>query len=323
MPTAVPADDLVHKPEPHGGWRESYAFEFYDERNGLGMWHSIGKKPFKGYSGFTVGIWGSDLLTAVGRDRFKLHTEEHKVEGLRYQCITPLEKWHLTFEGEMIRHPRSLRLDPGALSPGDHAGLERVAVQFDLTYLGNVPVYRYHEREAWSPIFTGHLDGTGRTQGTLTIGGRRYEIDGWGIRDRSWGTRDWTWPLLWRFAGVATPDFNMVFWYAEAEGGLKTADGFVQIGEERAEVVEYWEDVQTDPHPEKPQPRSFSFSVRLSNGKVVPISGEIMQSMPVIFSKKKEGRIVRSWNDRSLVRFQLPNGKEAYGSVEFAQRVTG
>lgn len=322
MPIATPADDLIHAPEPHAGWRESYAFEFYDERTGLGMWNSIGKKPFKGYSGCTVGIWGADLLTTVGRDRFKGHTEDHLVQGLRYHCLRPLEEWKLTFEGEMIRHPHALRLDTSALSPGDHAGLQRVAVSFDLTCTANVPAYRYHERKEWSPIFTGHLDATGRTRGTLVIDGRRHEIDGWGIRDRSWGTRDWTWPLLWRFAGVATPDFNMVFWHAKADGGLETTDGFVQIGEERAEVVGYSEELQTDPHPEKPQPRAFALSLHLSNGKTVTLSGEVLQSMPVVFAKGHGETAVRSWNDRSLVQFRLPDGSSAHGSVEFAQRIT-
>ena len=321
MPKAVPADDLVKIPSPHPGWRESYYFDFYDERLGLGMWHSIGKKPLKGYSGFAMGVWGPDTLVGVGRDRFTKHTEEHIVEGLRYECLVPNEKWRLTFTGELARPALQFRLDPAVFQPDGNKGLPRVPVSFDLVFTGTVPAYRYHERPEWNSLFTGHLDQTGHTTGTVTIAGKTYQVSGLGARDRSWGTRDWNWPRRWRYVELPSPGLNLMFWYAEGDGGVKIIDGFLDDGTECSTIVDYQEELSVEPSSPKPIPKSFKITVKAANNRVVTVSGEVLQIMPVVFSKEQDGKVVHSWNDRSMVRYRLPDGQTAYGEIEFAERV--
>lgn len=47
-----PRHDLVHTPAPgRERWRESYYFNAYDHKLGLGVYSSIGYRPSKGYSG--------------------------------------------------------------------------------------------------------------------------------------------------------------------------------------------------------------------------------------------------------------------------------
>jgi len=321
MPKAVPADDLVKVPSPHPGWRESYYFDFYDERLELGMWHSIGKKPFKGYSGFTMGVWGPDTLVGVGRDRFTAHTEEHIVEGLRYECIVPNVKWHLTFTGELGRPAEQFRIDPAAFQPVGNKILSRVPVSFDLVFTGTVPAYRYHERPEWNSLFSGHLDQTGHTTGTVTIAGKAYQVSGLGARDRSWGTRDWNWPRKWRYVELPSPGLNLMFWYAEGDGGVKIIDGFLDDGTECSTIVDYQEELSVEPSNPKPIPKSFKITVKAANNRVVTVSGEVLRIMPVVFSKEQDGKVVHSWNDRSLVRYRLPGGQTAYGEIEFAGRI--
>jgi len=43
--------------------------------------------------------------------------------------------------------------------------------------------------EGTSEFFAGHVDQPGRYTGSITLDGRRHEIDCYGIRDRSWGPR--------------------------------------------------------------------------------------------------------------------------------------
>lgn len=321
MPKAIAADDLVKKPLPDPGWRESYYFDFYDERIGLGMWHSIGKKPFKGYSGFTIGMFGLETLVGVGRDRFSQHTEDHLVEGLRYECLVPLEKWRLSFQGELRRPEKQFRLDPAVFQSGGGQDLPKVPVSFDLTFTGTVPAYRYHDRPEWGPLFTGHLDQTGRTTGVVTIGDKKCDVDGLGARDRSWGTRDWAWPRKWRYIELPSPDLNVMLWYAEGAGGVKLIDGFLDDGRGCGTITDYVEVLDTEPSALKPIPKSFRFTVKTSDNRSVTVSGEVLQVMPVVFSKEQDGRMVHSWNDRSMVRYRLPNGKTAYGEIEFSERV--
>jgi hypothetical protein len=321
MPHAVPADDLVHTPSPNPGWRESYYFDFYDERLGLGLWHSIGKKPFKGYSGFTIGIFGPDTLVGVGRDRFAKHTDEHVVNGLRYECLVPNERWRLTFDGELARPPLNFRLDRIVFLPEGNKRFPRVPVSFDLTFVGTVPSYKYHERPEWDALFTGHMDQTGHTTGTLTIAGKIHRVDGLGARDRSWGTRDWRWPRRWRYIELPSDGLNIMLWYAEGDGGVRVIDGFLHDGSGIETIVDYQEDLRVEPAELKPVPKSFRITVKAASGRSVTVTGDVLQVMPVVFSKEEPGKTVHSWNDRSMVRYRLPDGRTAYGEIEFAERV--
>lgn len=45
------------------------------------------------------------------------------------------------------------------------------------------------KRDGAADFFAGHLDQPGRYTGSLEIEGARYEVDSYGIRDRSWGPR--------------------------------------------------------------------------------------------------------------------------------------
>lgn len=321
MPLSQVSDDLIHVPEPHPGWRESYYFDFYDPVLGIGMWHSAGKRPHKGHSGYAIGAWGMHTLAGIGRDHFAEHKEEHVVGGLRYECVEPLKQWRTTFEGDLGIPAPQLRLDVRSLLPEGQAEMQRVPVTFDLTFTATTPAYTYKDLPVWKPLFSGHLDQIGRTTGTLTIADKTYAINGVGGRDRSWGTRDWAYPRMWRFIDLAGDRFSLMLWYTEADHGVTMVDGFVQEGSEWTEVVGYKETLQTDAAPGKPIPRSVVFEVSTEAGRTYRIAGEVLQIMPVVFDKQQGGTPVTSWNDRALVRYALPNGASAYGNIEFGERV--
>lgn len=321
MPLSQVSDDLIHVPEANPGWRESYYFDFYDAAAGIGMWHSVGKRPHKGHSGYALGIWGSHTLAGIGRNHFSQHTEQHVVGGMRYECIAPLRQWRTTFEGDLGQATPQLRLDVRSLLPEGQAEMPRVPVKFDLTFTGITPAYTYQDLPVWKPLFSGHLDQIGRTTGTLSIGDRTWTIAGLGGRDRSWGTRDWAYPRLWRYVDLAGDGFHLMVWYTEADRGLTMVDGFVQDGPDFMEIVGYTETVQTDAAPGKPIPRSIAFDVSTQGGRSYRVTGEVLQIMPVVFVKQQGGTPVTSWNDRALVRFRLSDGKTAYGNIEFGERV--
>jgi len=321
MPLSQVSDDLVHQPEANSGWRESYYFDFYDPALGIGMWHSVGKRPHKGHSGYALGIWGSELLTGIGRDHFAEHDENHVVAGMRYECMTPLKQWRTSFSGDLGRPQPQMRLDVRSLLPEGQAEMTRVPVAFDIIFTGITPAYTYRDLPHWKPLFSGHLDQLCKTTGTLSIGDKHYEVNGIGGRDRSWGTRNWAYPKMWRFIDVAADGFNLMLWYTEADGGLTMVDGFVQQGADLSPVVAYKESVETIAAAGKAMPKSLSFEASTENGKTVRVEGEVMQIMPVVFEKKQNGVPVTSWNDRALVRFRLPGGRTAYGNIEFGERV--
>ena len=82
----------------------------------------------------------------------------------------------------------------------------------------------------------GHFEQTGRVTGTIRLGDERWDVNGYGVRDKSWGPRTWQAPsgTAAKAAGPAAVErgcflnwFSMNFGADLALGGAcgRTADG--------------------------------------------------------------------------------------------------
>ncbi len=85
-------------------------------------------------------------------------------------------------------------------------------VTIALDYAGLSPVYGGEPRRqrdgGWVSVAAersgqefarGHLEQHGHARGTVTIDGARFDVDGFGLRDRSWGPRYWQAPKYYRW----------------------------------------------------------------------------------------------------------------------------
>jgi hypothetical protein len=89
---------------------------------------------------------------------------------------------------------RNLHLDNGAHIRVMREGMEyeiafrnpRVDLQLTFSALTDAHIT---DRPGISEFFAGHLDQPGRYRGHVELEGQRYEVDSFGIRDRSWGPR--------------------------------------------------------------------------------------------------------------------------------------
>ena len=80
----------------------------------------------------------------------------------------------------------------------------------------------------------GHFEQTGRVTGTIRLGDERWDVNGYGVRDKSWGPRTWQAPSG-SAAKAAGPDrgragcflnwFSMNFGADLALGGACGTDG--------------------------------------------------------------------------------------------------
>jgi len=167
------ADDLVHAPGPERLWREGFYFEFCDPATGRFGYANFGKLPNKGRAGNLVCLWDPEhgLLVAHERDTFESHTDAHRVGGLSVTCVKPLEEWHLSFDGEMLRLPRLG--ERRYRMPAELSDAERVTVPatFDVTWRAVSPAHAFDSpREEWRALFEGHFEQLGSSTGTLRAG---------------------------------------------------------------------------------------------------------------------------------------------------------
>jgi hypothetical protein len=316
--------DRVHEPEDSSRWRESYYFSFFDARHGIGGFSSIGKRPKRGHSGSINVIWGTDTPTLVASelDTFEGHSDEYTAAGLTYASDERFGPWRLTFAGELNDGGSGVEVDHGALGPTARSSAAKVRVEYDLIFMPSYAPYIYAHREEWRDLFTGHVDEIGTVEGSLTVGGRTYDIAGRACKDHSWGVRDWFKPTAWRWIDVVAPPPHPEFslWRASFDGRTWVEDGALYRGGEALAVEHYSERVETAPRARKPIPAAVSFEAHAGDARLRG-DGRVLRVVPIFFSREDAGERLVSWNDRTLVECSLEGGVAGWANFEFEEIV--
>jgi hypothetical protein len=129
--------------------------------------------------------------------------------GMRFEVRAPMREHVIAYQGTACLMTRPLDLlDPrAAFTQNPH-----VPARVELTYFAVSPAHGGELREqrdggwvsvraerAGEEFARGHLEQHGHAIGCVTVGERRWSIDGFGLRDRSWGPRYWQAPHYYRW----------------------------------------------------------------------------------------------------------------------------
>ena len=322
-PTAFdPRHDLVHEPDPGvERWRESYYFQFVDFRQGIGGYHGPGFRPAKGYMGVLHLLWGHDLgsLVATEKGRYTTHDAVHPMGGFEWEIVEPLKTWRIRFDGRLNDGGRDVAVPVEAVVGVDDGPGEKVDVSYDLVFDRDKPAYMYDPNPEWDGLFDGHIDEVCTVRGSLRVGDRTYEIDGRGSKDHSWGARDWSRPQAWRWIDMLFEDGpEVTVWRATFDGRRWIDDGAIYVDSRTAEkVTSFAESVQFAPRPRADYPASWEFDIASANQRLRG-RGEMISVAPLLFPfRTREGTRGVMWNDRTVFRCELDDGRTGYGSAEF------
>ncbi|MGH2761312.1 MAG: DUF7065 domain-containing protein [Thermoleophilaceae bacterium] len=320
-----PRHDLVHTPDPgRERWRESYYFSFYDFRLGLGGYSSIGYRPSKGYSGSVNLLWGPDRATLVASERGSrtAHDDDHEVAGMTYRAHEPFGNWSWGFAGQLNDGGSAVDCDLEAIKGATESERPSVAVDYDLVFAPDQPLYMYAENPEWDGLFDGHLDEVGRVTGSVRIDGETYEIDGRGSKDHSWGVRDWARPKGWRWIDILFEEGpEVTLWRATFDGARWLQDGAIYADGAADPVTSFEEAIGYASRPPADRPATWDFSIG-SEHHDLRGHAEILRCVPLRFPiRDAEGNQAIMWNDRTNFRCELADGRVGIGSAEFQIRV--
>jgi hypothetical protein len=325
-PAVDPVHDRFHVPDPgRERWRESFYFNFYDFRHGVGGYSSVGYRPAKGSYGSMQVVWGLGR-TALGASeygRYDEHDDHRAVAGLTYAPRSPLGAWDVVFDGKLNDAGADVAGDAEAMAPVGKSPCLAVDVSYNLTFTPDQPAYLYAENPEWDGLFDGHLDEVGRVTGTLTIDGKTYDIDGRGAKDHSWGVRDWAKPKGWRWADLLFETGPQVtLWRATFDGTRWLQDGAVYADGEVHPLTSFRESVTFAERPRADRPASWAFDIGAGKHRLRG-RAEILNAMPLLFGIRDEhGERATMWNDRTVYRCELDDGRVGVGSAEFQFRAT-
>ncbi len=230
-------DDFLHPVEDASNFNESAYYNFFNhESQAHGGWVRIGNRPNEGYAEVTVAVYEPD--GTVGFNFKRPHITDnlaHNAGGARFEVIEAWKEHRVSYAGEvcLLKDPLELRDPSKAFRSNPFA-----PVEIDIRWYGISPGWggelrrkgpdgQYVSVGEDNQFARGHLEQLGRARGTIEIDGRRYEIDGFGLRDHSWGPRYWQNIPSYKWLTMNFgDDFGMMAMRVEAEDGAYSK-GFV------------------------------------------------------------------------------------------------
>jgi hypothetical protein len=235
---ADPADELFHPVGDHPSWSESYYFNFVDPRTGVGAFTRMGFRPNDGWADALHAVYlpeGRVAFTYGRRTDLSpevvdgLGTADPAVGDLTLRRGEPFTRWDIVYSGDAqdMADPTVMF----AATKDRPAGWSHAAhLDMDVTFEAiSAPHYAVGGAQ-------GHFEQTGRVHGTIRLGDEHWDVEGFGVRDKSWGPRTWQAPSgsAAKSAGPAAVEqgcflnwFSMNFGADLALGGAcgKAADG--------------------------------------------------------------------------------------------------
>ena len=316
-----PADEDFPPLDDHPLARESVYFNLLDPESGLGIVCSLGRKR-RGRGEAILAVRGPDGRLLFGLER----GEGRREDG-------GLAVGGLAGGGHPARLRARTRLaehDGDAFPPGPLALLlapRTVEVRIDLAFHPTCPAVDLCAsvdevtRRRLEPLGAHHVEQSGRAEGEVAIGDRRFRFRGTGSRDHSFGHRDWDaadhWGLFTMRLGedVALHALAVCVRGRMVEGGFLWREGRL----ERLTRVEHVWEMEGD------RPRGVAIEVSTDAGPPLHVRGTMISTVSVpVQPESRPGRHLagRPWRlilDESFTRYEGA-GRIGFGIAERARR---
>ena len=184
------SDEAMHAVGSDPAWSESYYFNFVDPETRVGMFTRMGFRPGNGWADGLHAIYlpGKRILFTYGRrdigEDITAYDGDLAAGDLRITCIDPHKRWRIDYDGPAQDIPngeilltRSKERPDGWFTPG------RLTMSLTFDCLTE-PHYAAKGEK-------GHFEQSGHVTGEIRVGGESWQVNGYGVRDKSWGPRDW------------------------------------------------------------------------------------------------------------------------------------
>jgi hypothetical protein len=316
----APEDDLLHELGPEPNFNESAYYNFFDRALGLGGWFRIGNRANEGHAERTVCLYLPDgrVLFSFARPKI-VGNEAFDAAGLRFEVLEPTQRHRTTFDGTLVElvEPRDMA-DPKAAFEGN----PKKKASFDLTHEAVGPLYgskaeKKADEDAEQSFARAHFEQHMRVTGSLTLDGKRQEIDGFGLRDHSWGPRYWQaihsyeWLTL-NFG----PDLGAMVSVIQrdADGRQRSAGGVLQRGMEIERLVDAR--IEAEYEPNGLYHKGITAHVQTEKGEKLVIRGDVKSFIPL---RNRRGEAVTHIGE-GMTEWRLGD-RVGYGLSELLRQV--
>jgi hypothetical protein len=281
-----PQDEFPHDPGDAKNYNESMYFNVFDPKTKAGGWFRIGNRPNERYAEISVCIYLPDGRVAFTFGRPTIEgNAAMDAGGLTVDVVEPFKRLQVAYAGKalLLERPHEMA-DPRAAYKSN----PQVPCTVDLAYEGVSPMYGGEtvkadgsslEIDPEKSFAKAHYEQHCAAKGTITVGDHSFQIDGYGLRDKSWGPRHWQAIDWYRWCPMNFGrDFGMMLSVigdgkgGARQGGMVFKDGVYDLISE-CEITSDWDenDYQT----------ALSARVRTEGGQAYEVTGKVLSLIPL------------------------------------------
>ena len=321
-----PQDEYTHKPDAASNYNESMYFNVFDPKTKLGGWFRLGNRPNEGYAEMTNCLYlpGGRVAFMYAKPRIS-DNKALDAGGMKFEVIEPFKHLKVTYNGKALLLSR-----PHEMADPSRAFRENPTLPctVSLDYRGVSPMFGGETvREDGKPIeidpeksfAKAHYEQHMSAKGTFTIGDERFEIDGFGLRDKSWGPRYWQAINWYRWCPMNFgKDFAMMLSIVAGssgpprEGGMVLKDGKYDLIDE-CKIDSDWDEnwYQT----------ALRAKVKTKSGARYEVEGKVLSLIPLRNRRKTpDGAELNTRITEGMTEYRC-NGMTGYGLSEYLDQI--
>ena len=312
----LPQDEYMHENTGEPNFNESMYFNFFDAAQRLGGFLRIGNRPNEGHAETTLCLYEPEGRVVFNFKRPAIAgNAAFQAGGMRFDVDEPFERLRVAYRGKACRLE-----DPLAMSDPGRAFRENAFVPVDLALeiRGVGPMFGgepSQPRAGDMEFARGHYEQHHHARGRLEIDGRRYEIDGLGLRDHSWGPRYWQAPAWYRWLTANFgDDFGFMGSHIMRRDGVETRGGFVHRGRELVLVRDI--QIETEFGGREQLHEHIRARLTCQDGSSLEVEGRVLSLIPL--RNRREGQVTRISEGMTEWRCE---GRTGYGLSEYLDQL--
>ena len=230
------SDEYMHELGPEENFNESMYINCFDPEQRVGGWFRMGNRANEGQAEMTTCLY---LPTEDGGRQVGFMFKRPKIDnndaldaaGMSWTMVTPFEELRVDYVGKVVLldEPEQMTDPKQAFTDNPYAEAE---VHLTFTGQGRPSMFggepeESHEKPG-EEFAKGHYEQLIKGTGSIRVGDREWQIEGFGLRDHSWGPRYWQAPWYYRWL-TANVDEDLGFMASRVarKDGPGTRGGFV------------------------------------------------------------------------------------------------
>jgi hypothetical protein len=315
----------MHEVGPEENFQESMYFNVYDPAAGVGGFFRLGNRPNEGTGEMTCCVYfppGDGPRVGFMFKRPDVHSNDaFDAGGMKFRVDEPFERLCLDYEGKVVLLDDPLEMaDPKAAFTGNP--YDECAVHLEYRGLSAMVGGEPDEpREAPGEEFAkGHYEQLVGARGTIRVGDREWEVDGYGLRDHSWGPRYWQapWYYRWLTANFGE-DFGFMGSRIAKKDGPGTRGGFVWD----SGTLHYCNDfeISTEWTGDDSYHASIEATLR-SKDREWKVDGRVLSLIPLRNRRHTpDGDLLVTRISEGMTEWRLADGRVGFGLSEYLDQI--